>query len=147
MRQHQRPDQTIHVTAAILVRDNAVLIARRKNGCRHAGKWEFPGGKIESGESPEACLVREIREEFNITVAVLEFLCHSIYAYDFGTVQIHAYFIQWLSGELTLNDHDTCAWVSPGELTTYDLLPADVPIAERLAVLKGILRNKTTLAI
>jgi 8-oxo-dGTP diphosphatase len=122
----------IHVTAAILIQDEKVFIARRRPGIKHAGKWEFPGGKIESGETPEQCLARELKEEFDITVEIGRFFTDTIYHYNRGPVKILSYYAKWLSGRLNLRDHDECNWVEAPSLLDYDLLPADVPIARKL---------------
>ena len=122
----------ITVTAAILIHNNKFLIARRKPTIRHAGKWEFPGGKIEIGETPEQCLVREIKEEFNISIAVEKFFCDSTYTYDRGPVHILSYIASWVSGEITPSDHDNYIWAEPEALLTYDLLPADIPFANKI---------------
>jgi 8-oxo-dGTP diphosphatase len=123
----------MHVAAAVLFRGGRVLVARRSPGFRHAGSWEFPGGKIEPGESPEACLAREMAEEFGIVVEVGERVARSDFAYDFAVVSIHAFRVEWISGEMIPRDHDAIAWVAPPELAEYDLLAADRPIAERIA--------------
>jgi len=124
--------QMINVTAAILVHEKKVLIARRGPGGNHPGKWEFPGGKVENGESPEACLARELKEEFDIAVEVENFFAESTYTYDHGTIRLLAYRTRWCSGVIRLLAHDRVAWVAPEDLPGYDLLPADVPLAERL---------------
>ena len=121
------------VTAAIIEKDGAVLIVRKGPGTRHAGKWEFPGGKVESGEEPEACLEREIFEELGIRVHVRRFICESLYRYPHATIRLMAFRVQWVSGDIRLTDHDTMAWVAPPDLTAWELLPADVPIAKALA--------------
>ena len=122
----------ISVTAAILIKDDQVLIARRKPGLRHAGKWEFPGGKVEPGESPRTCLKRELKEEFNIRVKVGGAFADTIHRYRRGPVHLMAYWVDWIAGDMRSTDHDRIAWVSPGYLGDYDLLPADIPFAKKL---------------
>lgn len=122
----------IQVTAAILWNRKRVMIARRRPGIKFAGYWEFPGGKVEQGESPEGCLVRELEEEFSITVDIDHFFAEATYAYPDRTVQLLAFTVRWLDGALTPVDHDLLAWVAPPRLSQYDLLPADRPVAEKL---------------
>ena len=122
----------IQVTAAIIVNTDRVFIARRKPGIKHAGRWEFPGGKIETGETPEQCLARELKEEFNIIVKAVDFFIDTVYQYNRGPVHILAYYTQWLAGKMILRDHDHFKWVKPEALLGEDLLPADVPIARKL---------------
>lgn len=120
------------VTAAILIENGQVLIARRPPSDPHAGKWEFPGGKIEEGETPEACLQRELREELGITVFVGDCFGTSRYTYDTGEIELLAYFAIWFQGELCPSFHDDFAWAAPEALLNYDLLPADLPLALQL---------------
>ena len=120
----------ITVTAAILFKDNKIFLARRNSETKHAGKWEFPGGKMEQGESVEQCLTREIKEEFSINITVNEFFAESIHEYEHAKIRLLAYRITWVSGKMALKDHDRIAWVSPDRLLEYDLLPADIPIAQ-----------------
>ena len=122
----------VEVAAAIMLKADRVLIARRRAGLRHAGKWEFPGGKIESGETPQQCLVRELKEEFDIRVEIGRFFEENTHQYQRGPVRIVSYCVRWLSGDLTLRDHDNWQWVSPETLMNFDLLPGDVPLAQRL---------------
>ena len=123
----------VTVTAAVIEKDAQVLIVRKAPGTRHAGSWEFPGGKVEPGETPEACLEREILEELGIRVRIAHFLCDSVYPYPHATIQLLAFRVDWLSGQIRLSDHDAAAWVKPAALTSWDLLPADIPIARALA--------------
>jgi len=122
----------IQVTAAILWDRDRVLIARRKPGIKYAGFWEFPGGKVEAGESPEGCLVRELQEEFSITVGIEAFFAENIHAYPDRTIQLMAFTVRWLDGALTPVDHDLFKWVVPARLYRYDMLPADRPLVEKL---------------
>lgn len=120
------------VTAAILIKHDKVFISRRDKGDILAGKWEFPGGKIDPGETPQQCLAREIQEEFNIEISVDEFFTSSTYPYAHGEIELLAYFVTWLSGDLCPSVHDEVAWVDIKDLHQYDFLPADIPIVEKL---------------
>ena len=125
----------VAVTAAIIEKHGQVLIVRKGAGKRHAGRWEFPGGKVESGERPEECLEREILEELGIRVRVGDFVCESIYAYPHATIRLLAFRVDRVSGSIRLNDHDAMAWVSPSALPAWNLLPADIPVAEALGAI------------
>jgi len=120
------------VTAAIIIQNNQVLLTRRAPGEKHAGGWEFPGGKVEPGESPETCLRRELLEELEIETTIGDKLTESIHTYETGAIRLLAYRATILSGSLRLHVHDEYQWVSVAKLTQYKLLPADVPIAEYL---------------
>ena len=122
----------ISVTAAILARDGKILIARRRSSDHLAGKWEFPGGKIEDGESPEECLRRELHEEFGVDTSIGEFLAESVYHYDHISIRLLAYRTLLGYGKLEPNDHDAYAWVTIDEMDAYDFAPADVPFVDRL---------------
>ncbi|GGB22366.1 NUDIX hydrolase [Sphingomonas metalli] len=121
------------VAAAILERDGTVLVARRAEGQAMAGAWEFPGGKLEPGETPADCMVRELREELGIAVAAGEELTRVVHRYPGGAIELIAIRATWLSGEIGLTVHDAVRWVAPADLAALDLLPADVPVARRLA--------------
>jgi len=120
------------VTAAVIFDKGKVLITRRARGEKHAGWWEFPGGKIEEGESPEICLQRELMEELGIETSIGEQLAESVYQYETGAIRLLAYRTEILSGELSLHVHDEYQWVSISGLKQFNLLPADIPIAEKL---------------
>lgn len=134
----------ITVTAAILIRGDQVLIGRRKPGLRHAGKWEFPGGKVEPDETLRTCLKRELKEEFNIRVTVGDVFADNVFPYRRGTVHLTAFWVDWIDGEIRVTDHDRIAWVLPVNLKAYDLLPADIPFAEKLAVLIENRKDKSS---
>lgn len=120
------------VTAAILIKDGLILIAKRKNNDKLANKWEFPGGKIEPGETAEECLKREIQEEFKINIRVGAFFGESIYHYPHAEIQLLAYWTYWESGNIESTAHDEYKWISIGELDNYDFAPADIPFVMTL---------------
>ena len=120
------------VTAAILIKDTKILIAKRKADDHQANKWEFPGGTVEQNGSPEACLKREMKEEFGIEVTIGEYIGESIYPYSHGAIKLLAYRANWESGKIALKDHADYRWVSSEQLTEYDFAPADIPIVEKL---------------
>lgn len=120
------------VTAAIIIKDDLILIAQRGRDESLAGKWEFPGGKIESGETPQECLKREIKEELNIEIQVGEFLGESIYTYPNGQIKLMGYFATIVNGNFELSVHDEVKWVSIDEIDNFDFAPADIPLVKKL---------------
>ena len=120
------------VTAAVIEKDGKILIAQRRKGCTLGGKWEFPGGKIEPGETAEACLKRELKEEFDIESEIGEFLIASQFRYCLVPIELLAYRAKHLSGEFKITEHEEIRWVSPSELNSYDFMPADKPIVKLL---------------
>ena len=122
----------VKVTAAILVKDSMILIAQRGPESHQANKWEFPGGKVEVGETPEECLKREMMEEFQIDVSVDEYIGSNVCHYDCISIELMAFRTHWISGNLTLKDHLAFEWVKVTELNQYDFAPADVPFVEKL---------------
>ena len=126
------------VTAAILIKENKVLIAQRKISDNQGGKWEFPGGKIKEDETPQQCLIREMKEELGIDVAVGEFFGESIYRYDHGTIRLLAYRTSWTDGEFSLNAHADSRWVYPSQLGNFDFAAADIAFVEKLQQSKTV---------
>lgn len=122
----------LRVTAAIITKNNKVLIAQRRQDGSLEGKWEFPGGKIEQDESPEDCLVRELHEEFGIDARIGSYFCSSIHDYKNFSIELIAYTIEDYSGDFVLTDHNKIEWVNFSELLDRDLSEADIPIAKRL---------------
>jgi len=121
------------VAVAILVNEaGQVLIARRPAGKQMAGCWEFPGGKVEPGETPEECLVRELKEEMGMRVEAGAFLAEIVYDYSWGKVQLMAYETHLVAGEFTLLEHEAMAWVRLEDMGAYGMTPADEPLIEEL---------------
>jgi 8-oxo-dGTP diphosphatase len=128
----KKPNPKI-VTAAVIERDGYILIGKRKRGKWHTGKWEFPGGTVEKGETHEQCLKRELLEELAITAEVGDLLCASIFNYTPDwTIKLLAYRTTYVSGILRLNDHEEIRWVRPRDLIDYDFPEVDKPIIEKL---------------
>ena len=122
--------QMIEVAAGVVRRaDGRVLICRRTG--RLEGLWEFPGGKVEAGETDAACLERELQEEFGVAGRTGAHLCDSVCAYPELDLQITlcAYFFDWQSGEFQLRVHDQIQWADAQGLKTAQLTAADVQIA------------------
>ncbi len=118
------------VTAGILEKNGRFLLAKRKPEKKFGGKWEFPGGKLEFGETPEQCLERELNEELGIEVEVGNFIASSVFEANGKQLHLQAYQIISYSGEMNLVDHTEIQWVTPNELLKYELTPADIPIAK-----------------
>ena len=122
----------IRVTAGILVREGRVLIAQRGANDRMAGFWEFPGGKIEAGETPRACLQRELREELALATEIGASLGTSIHHNGDLTIELMAFRAFVRGGEPLCLIHQDCRWVTPGQLAGYTFTPADQPFVRRL---------------
>ena len=123
----------IKVVAAILQKEDKILIARKKQGKPLAGYFEFPGGKIEEGETPEESLIRELMEEMNIKIAVKEYIGESIY--DYGNdkvISLLGYTAEIIDGEIKLSDHDRYEWVTLEQINNYKIAPADIPLINKL---------------
>ena len=120
----------IEVTAAILEEGNKIMIARRGQGKHLAGFWEFPGGKIEQDETPEICLIRELKEEFEIDVTIGNYIGESVFEYPKKTIRLIAFTCEIINGKMKLNDHDKIEWIKFEEIANYNLAPADLPLIE-----------------
>ncbi|ADE72561.1 MULTISPECIES: (deoxy)nucleoside triphosphate pyrophosphohydrolase [Priestia] len=120
------------VTAAIIKDKNRILIAKRHSKDPLGGKWEFPGGKVEPGETPEECLVREIREELRVEVKIGSFYDNSVYSSQDHDIHLLFYWAEVSNGEMTPVVHDDLKWTTIKQLANFDFAPADIPIVKRL---------------
>lgn len=108
------------------------MLTRRAEGEKLAGFWEFPGGKVHEGETPEECLARELREELSLSCSIGAKVAESEYTYEHGSFTVIAYEAEIYSGELQLTVHDQAEWVETAQLLESKLAPADIPIAMTL---------------
>ena len=126
--------KTIEVVAAIIIRDGTVFATRRGYG-RWQGWWEFPGGKIEQGESPEDALVREIREELDAEIEVGELLETVEWDYPDFHLTMHCFLCSLLSDSFHLNEHEVAAWLTPEALHSVRWLQADEGVVDGISEL------------
>lgn len=123
--------RTINVAAAIIVKNNKILATQRAKG-EFAGGWEFPGGKIEVGETPEEAVVREIKEELDVVIEVKEYVYTVEYEYPNFHLTMPCFFTELVSGEIKLLEHSQLKWLSKDELDSVDWLEADVDLIKHL---------------
>ena len=123
--------KTIEVVAAVIRKDDKIFTTQRGYG-EWKDWWEFPGGKMEPGETPEEALEREIREELSTEISVDEFLCTVEYDYPKFHLVMHCYMCSLLTDSLHLNEHEAAKWLGREELPSVKWLPADVGVIERL---------------
>jgi 8-oxo-dGTP diphosphatase len=120
--------EPIRVVAAVIERDGKILACRRAPHKSLAGLWEFPGGKVEPGETDEVALAREIHEELGIEITVGAFIAESVAPAGEAMIHLHAYWAQTnVVGEVSSTDHDRMEWFAPTDLGTLTWAPADVP--------------------
>jgi 8-oxo-dGTP diphosphatase len=128
----------LQVVCAVIEDDaGRILACRRPQGKSLGGLWEFPGGKIEEGESPAAALQRELREELSIEVDVGPPLQPVIWHYDFGTIQLLPFRCRILSGQPSPVEHEEIRWCSQPDMDALQWAPADLPILDELRSFKS----------
>ena len=125
----------IEVVAAIIRKDDKIFATQRGYG-EWKDWWEFPGGKMEAGETLEKALKREIREELSTEVSVDEFLCTVEYDYPAFHLTMHCYLCSLLTEALHLKEHEAAKWLSKDELDSVEWLPADLEVVKRIMIKK-----------
>lgn len=124
----------VEVVAAVIERDGRVLIGQRRQGGRHPGKWEFPGGKVEPGEEPRAALARELREELGIEARIGPEIESYDFRYGEGTpLRLIFFHVSEFAGEAVNLDFAQIVWAKRDRLAEYDFLAGDVEFVKRLA--------------
>ena len=123
--------KTVRVAAAIIQNENQIFATQRGYGDFKDG-WEFPGGKIEPGETPEEALAREIKEELDTEIAIGKLVYVGEYDYPQFHLTMYCYFCRVISGDLVLKEHEAARWLTKDTLDSVEWLPADVDLIERL---------------
>ena len=130
--------KTIRVVAAVIKATNEkgdpMIFATQRGYGDFKGGWEFPGGKIEAGETPQEALVREIREELETEIAVGELIDTIEYDYPTFHLSMDCFWAEIVSGNLVLKEHEAAKWLTRDELGTVEWLPADVALIEKVRV-------------
>ena len=137
-----RPSKPIAVVCALMVRKGNVLIVQYGPGSKHPGKWEFPGGKIHRGESPEVALSREIMEELGIQVKILSRLEPVEYEYPGRCIRLIPFVCRYERQTIVLHEHQAFVWLEPEDMDKFELLPADrklLDTGENSGILKRFL--------
>ncbi|MCD8364131.1 MAG: (deoxy)nucleoside triphosphate pyrophosphohydrolase [Lachnospiraceae bacterium] len=128
--------KTVSVVAAVIRHESKIFATQRGYGEFKDG-WEFPGGKVEPGETPEEALVREIREELDTDIAVGERIARIEYDYPAFHLSMDCFWAEVLSGDLVLREHEAARWLTKEELYSVDWLPADLELIEKLFLTNG----------
>ncbi len=124
----------ILVTAALVRRNNQILIAQRPATGRFANKWELPGGKIDPGETPQQCLQRELREELGLETNIGDLYSDTLYSHESGQIRQFTFWVELTdtSDNIQIYEHQAIAWVTLEELSQYEFAGADLAVVEQL---------------
>ncbi|WP_293298169.1 (deoxy)nucleoside triphosphate pyrophosphohydrolase [Pedobacter sp. UBA4863] len=125
----------IRVTCAIIVHKNKTLVVQRSKTMKLPLKWEFPGGKIDFGETEEECILREIKEELNINIDIVSRLTPSPHKYPNISIELIPFIAQFKNGSISLTEHKKYLWLKKGNLTDLDWAEADLPILKEYLTL------------
>lgn len=116
----------MRVACAVITENSRVLVTQRPPHKSRGGKWEFPGGKIHTGETPEVCIVRELMEELDVNVTVLSLIHTLSHSYTDLTIELTALHCRIRDGNITLHEHTSYLWASAEELMALDVCEADL---------------------
>ena len=123
--------KNIHVSAAIIMKDNKIFVTQRGYG-EFKDWWEFPGGKIEEGETPEECLKREIKEELKADINIDKYLCTIEYDYPNFHLKMECFICSLIDGHLELVEAEDAKFITKDQLDNIDFLPADLLVVKEL---------------
>lgn len=123
--------KNIHVSAAIIMKDNKIFVTQRGYG-EFKDWWEFPGGKIEEGETPEECLKREIKEELEADINIDKYLCTVEYDYPNFHLKMECFICSLIDGHLELVEAEDAKFITKDKLDNIDFLPADLLVVKEL---------------
>lgn len=118
----------IDVSCAIILNQNKVLVAQRNRNGKLPFKWEFPGGKVEKYETIKESLIREIKEELNIEIEIIEKLSPVEHHYPDFSIRLHPFLCNFKSGNLIVKEHEEIQWAEKSDLLNFDWAEADIPI-------------------
>lgn len=123
----------VTVVAALVKKNNKYLIAKRSTGDNAVkDKWEFPGGKVNTGEDEKCAIEREIKEEFELDIKAIRFIANNICEYTSKTIDLRLYECEYIGGNFRLHDHSEYTFANKDDILKYDLCPADIPLAKML---------------
>lgn len=122
----------IDVICAVIIDGDKVLVAQRSNNMSLPLKWEFPGGKLHSGETEEECVLRELKEELNIDIKIIARFAVSKFEYGSDTINLISFISTHESGQIQLSEHQRVEWKKRSDLADLDWAPADIPIVHKL---------------
>lgn len=121
----------VDVSCAVIVdREGRVLVTQRSIDMKLPLKWEFPGGKVESKETPEECLIREIKEELNLDILIVSEMAENRHSYPDFSIRLIPFVCEVADGTIELKEHAAFMWLLPGELINLDWAEADIPVLE-----------------